>query len=84
MPTTLALEYNIARYISVPNALAKKLKENEDVEWGEPWSWYVKYLTLYYCDGDKKKHEIQCCDDTFDYKRDDGQEWLDPDESDEE
>lgn len=84
MPTTLVLEYSCSRRINIPNELAEKLKENENAHWGEPWSWYVKWATLYYCDGDKKEHEINAEDGDVDYKRDDGQNWDDPEESEDE
>ena len=83
MPTPLVLEYNFTRTINVPNELAKKLKENENVAWGMPWSWYVKWATLYYCDGDKKEHEIEAgAAADHDCKHDDDQTWEDPEESD--
>jgi len=85
MPTPLVLEYNFCRRIDVPNELAKKLQENEEAKWGEPWSWYVKWATLYYCDGDKKEHEIYALDfGGPDCKRHDGQNWDDEEESDDE
>jgi hypothetical protein len=81
MPTPLVLEYSFSRIIDVPNELAKKLQENKDAEWGQPWSWYVKWATLYYCDGDKKEHEIEAYDGDADCKHDDGQNWEDSQES---
>lgn len=85
MPTPLVLEYDYCKRIDVPNALAKKLKENENAEWGEPWSWYVKWATLHYCDGDKEEHKIDALeDDGPDCKRDNGQNWDDEEESDDE
>jgi hypothetical protein len=84
MPTPLVLDYSFSRIINVPNELAKKLKENENAHYGEPWSWYVKWATLYYCDGDKKEHEIEAQDGDADCKHDDGQNWDDPEESEDE
>ena len=82
MPTPLVLEYNFYRKIDVPNELAKKLQENEEAKWGEPWSWYVKWATLYYCDGEKNEHEINAFDeDSPDCKHDNGQSWDDSEES---
>jgi hypothetical protein len=75
MTTALNIQYNRTLVIDVPSDIAEKLKENEDTEWGLPWSWYIKYATLYYCDGDGKECEIEGDTSYFDYKDDDGYNW---------
>lgn len=44
----------------------------------------MKWATLYYCDGDKKEHEIEADAADPDYKRDDGLNWDDSEESEDE
>ena len=81
MTTAININYCNTVTIDVPSNIAKKLKENEDVKWGLPWSWYIKWATLYYCDGDGKECEIVGDTSDFDYKRDNGYDWDDIDES---
>lgn len=78
------LEYTVTRQIDVPNEIAKKLKENENAPWGDPWSWYVKYATLYYCDEEGEEHEIQSDEYPNDLKHDGGKTWDEPEESEDE
>jgi hypothetical protein len=78
MPTDLLLVYKAYQIVTLPNSIAEKLKANQDTEWGKPWSWYVKYATLFYCDGDGVEHEIDSDEVDTDYKEDEGQEWFDP------
>jgi len=84
MPTSLMLTYSATCEVVVPNEIAKKLQENENTEWGKPWSWYVKHATLYYCDEDGEGHRIEGDAFPVDYKHDGGQDWNDPDSSDDE
>ena len=81
MSISIKIDYNNTLCIDVPSDIAKKLKANEDLKWGEPWSWYIKWATLYYCDGDGKECEIKGDTSEFDYKRDSGYNWDDCSES---
>jgi hypothetical protein len=79
MTTSLVVYYAISRDIRVPKELAKKLRENENTEYGLPYSWFVKWATLYYFDADGNEHEIQAEDDNEGYKRADDMNWEDDD-----
>jgi hypothetical protein len=77
----LALNFSVCRTIIVPTELAKKLQENENTKYGLPYSWFVKWATLYYFDADGNEHEIEAEEDSPDtYKRADDMDWQDDDE----
>jgi len=78
MSSQLVLNYRVFRCILVPEELAKKLRENENTKYGLPYSWFVKWATLYYFDADGNEHEIEAEDDPLDtYKEADEMNWDD-------
>jgi hypothetical protein len=79
MTTKFVIKYAIYRCIRVSKELAKKLRENENTKYGLPYSWWVKWATLYYFDEDGNVHEIYAEDDNEGYKRADDMNWEDDD-----
>lgn len=82
LTTGLVLNYSISRLIRVPVELAKKLRENENTKYGLPYSWFVKWATLYYFDEDGNEHEIEAEDDNESCKRADDMNWDEEEEED--
>jgi hypothetical protein len=80
MTTKFVIKYAIYRCIRVSKELAKKLRENENTEYGLPYSWVLKSDTLYYFDADGNKHEIEAEDDNEGYEKAEDIFWEDDDE----
>jgi hypothetical protein len=86
MPTTLVLYYTASVTVTVPNKIARKLKEQEGVQSCEnaAWAFGNKWGNLYYQDEDGKEHEIEGNGGDCDYKRTEQGEWWDEEESEDE
>jgi hypothetical protein len=84
MPTILTLQYTAYVQVSVPNAIARKLKEQDGVQNSEdaPFAFGNKWGDLYYQDEDGKEHKIEGETMEIDYKRTEIGEWEDEEESD--
>ena len=83
MPTTLVLYYTASVTVTVPNKIARKLKEQEGVQNSEDatWAFGNKWGDLYYQDEDGEEHMIEGNGGDCDYKRSEEGEWLDEEES---
>jgi hypothetical protein len=83
MPTTLVLYYTASVTVTVPNKIARKLKEQEGVQSCEnaTWAFGNKWGDLYYQDEDGEEHMIEGNGGDCDYKRSEEGEWLDEEES---
>jgi len=83
MPTTLVLYYTASVTVTVPNKIARKLKEQEGVQNSEDatWAFGNKWGDLYYQGEDGKEHKIEGNGGDCDYKRSEEGEWLDEEES---
>ena len=86
MPTTLVLYYTASVSVTVPNKIARKLKEQEGVQSFEnaAWAFGNKWGDLYYQGEDGKEHKIEGNVEECDYKRTEKGEWLDEEESEDE
>ena len=88
MPTELTLYYTTYSTITVPNKVARKLKEAQrDPENAQsfdpkkPWTFGNKWGNIFYTDDDGVEHEIKGQIDDCDFKRAENCEW-DAEESD--
>ncbi len=72
--------------MTVPNKIARKLKEQEGVQSYEnaAWAFGNKWGDLYYQGEDGKEHKIEGNVEECDYKRTEKGEWLDEEESEDE
>jgi hypothetical protein len=74
MKTILAI-YKCYSEWKVPNNIPLlSNEENKKAKYGVPWSWFIKYDTLYYFDEEGNENELkQYCSGTesHDYKRPD-------------
>ena len=86
MPTTLVLYYTASVTVTVPNKIARKLKEQEGVQNSEDatWAFGNKWGDLYYQDEDGEEHMIEGNGGDCDYKRTEQGEWWDEEESEDE
>ena len=86
MPTTLVLYYTASVTVTVPNKIARKLKEQEGVQSCEnaAWAFGNKWGDLYYQGEDGKEHKIEGNVEECDYKRTEQGEWWDEEESEDE
>lgn len=86
MPTTLVLYYTASVTVTVPNKIARKLKEQEGVQSCEnaAWAFGNKWGALYYQGEDGKEHKIEGDVADCDYKRTEQGEWWDEEESEDE
>lgn len=86
MPTTLVLYYTASVTVTVPNKIARKLKEQEGVQSYEnaAWAFGNKWGDLYYQGEDGKEHKIEGNVEECDYKRTEKGEWWDEEESEDE
>ena len=83
MPTVLTLYYTAHVNVTVPNAIARKLKLQEGVQiYGdEPWTFCNKWGNIIYTDDEGKTHTIKGEEGETDYKRTEEGEWNAEDES---
>jgi hypothetical protein len=58
MPRALISTANSYFVWNFPKQLLS-IEDNKQAKYGTPWSWFVKYDTLYYFDGEEQEHEIQ-------------------------
>jgi hypothetical protein len=86
MPTILTLQYTAYVQVSVPNAIARKLKEQDGVQNSEdaPFAFGNKWGDLYYQGEDGEEHMIEGTALEIDYKRTEEGEWENEEESDDE
>ena len=86
MPTILTLQYTAYVQVSVPNAIARKLKEQDGVQNSEdaPFAFGNKWGDLYYQGEDGEEHMIQGTALEIDYKRTEEGDWENEEESDDE
>ena len=83
MPTNLILRYSAYVSVSVPNAIASKLKAQEGVmnDSGAPFTFYCKHGNIYFMNEDGEEIEIEGDALEVDYKRTSDGEWEDEEES---
>ena len=86
MPTILTLYYTACVQVSVPNEIARKLKQQDGVQNSEdaPFAFGNKWGDLYYQGEDGKEHKIEGETLEIDYKRTDNGEWEEEEESEDE
>jgi len=86
MPTILTLYYTACVQVSVPNEIARKLKQQDGVQNSEdaPFAFGNKWGDLYYQGEDGKEHKIEGETLEIDYKRTDKGEWEEEEESEDE
>lgn len=86
MPTVLTLYYTARVHVTVPNAIARKLKLQEGVQNCEnaPYAFGNKWGDLYYQGEDGKEHKIEGVEGETDFKRTEEGEWDDEEESEDE
>jgi len=88
MPTVLTLYYTAVVQVTVPNKIARKLKEAQGdcVQNSEdaPFAFGNKWGNLYYQGKDGKEHKIEGETLEIDYKRTENGEWQEEEESDDE
>lgn len=77
MPTQLILSYTAYAYATVPNDIARKMKDGS-IEWWSKWG------DIYYIDEKGEQQKIDGHEGNPDYKRHEGHEWDDEVEEDEE
>jgi hypothetical protein len=80
MPTTLLLSYTAHVSISVPNALAKAIKEDKDgkIKWSTKWG------NFYWTDEKGEEHMIEGEEWPENYKHAKDEEWEEEEESEDE
>lgn len=83
MPTNLVLYYTFDRIIRIPTKIARLLQANENEPYGKPWTYYTKWATLYYIDGDGKEQEVRADGGPEECKRSDSEEFVEDGSDDE-
>jgi len=77
MPTQLILSYTAYAYATVPNDIARKMKDGT-IDWWSKWG------DIYYIDEKGEEQKIDGHEGETDYKRHEGHEWDDEVESEDE
>lgn len=91
MPTELTLYYTTYSTITVPNKIARKMKEAQrdpdnaqSFDPKKPWTFGNKWGNIFYTDDDGVEHEIKGLLDDCDFKRAETCEWDDEQEEEDE